>query len=494
MLLYELDKLVKSLSGSEKKHIQLHSEQLKGDKDYIVLYQLMLDEKNSDTTSWQQQFKELHPSKSLENTAAYLYKIVTDLLVEIRIDQDTWYQQYHHLMKARLCFERSIPSRAFKELRKASKLAAANQHHAVSYQAARMELTALADLGFPGLDEQQLVDKQMKAKRTLQSLRQIQEHYSLYELLSHRFTKGKVNKNAQQSKQVNDLILSELSLSTRGSQYQFEPQRLHLLFQSFFFIHTGEYHSALRIFDELTKLIEANESMWDYPPYDYLSALDGILDSLRSIGYYQEMASFIDKTITLSEHPYPEHFKSLALLTANVYQLNRFVGQGESSKAKQFIESLKHNNFHPGNLKGHEKQLELLYFQGLVHFLLDQWHQAKSYLSQLQLTNNPNTTFPVYRVGRLLHILLCYELDDLDYLDYEIRSHKRAFSKRGKAYKTEKLLFNIIMTDPKRRGNAWKAKKRIEIEKKLREIKSDKRELDVLKFFDFGQWALKKHA
>src|SRR5690606_33030143 len=491
MLFHELEKLVKSLSAAEKKLFQQHSAQPKGDKDYIALYQQIAGQASApDTAPWQEQFRKAYPSKSLENTAAYLYKVLTDLLVQVRIEQDTWYQQYQCLLKARLCFERSIPTRAFKELKKASKLAAASQHHPVAYQAARMELTALADLGFPGLSEQHLVDKQMKAKHTLQSLRQIHEHYSLYELLSHRLTKGKRPEDSKQDKQVNDLILSELSLSTRGSQHQFEPQKLHLLFQSFFFIHSGEYRSALRIFNELTKLIEANEPMWDFPPYDYLSALDGILDSLRSIGYYHEMAPFIDRLSALSERAYPEHFKNVALLTTKVYRLNMLLGTKQYERAAEYLINSSSNGGVQKNVDGHEKQLEYYFFQALTHFLLQQRAKAKKHLNLLINAAKQTPQHLAYRAGRLLHILLSYEVDDMDYVEYEIRSYKRAFSKQGKSYKTEKMLFNIIATDPKRRGNAWKAMARKKITLKLKEIASDKRELQLGKFAVFGQWAL----
>src|SRR5690606_33025920 len=152
--------------------------------------------------------------------------------------------------------------------------------------------------------------------------------YSLYELLSLRLIKGGRKDNTEQNEQITDLVLSELALSTRGSQHQFEPRKLHLLFQSFFFIHTGDYRSALHIFNELTQLIEANESMWDYPPYDYLSALEGILDSLRSIGYYREMEGFVHKLSLLAERPYPEHFRNVATLTTAVYRLNMLLGAG----------------------------------------------------------------------------------------------------------------------------------------------------------------------
>src|SRR5690606_5449550 len=145
--------------------------------------------------------------------------------------------------------------------------------------------------GFNNLSEQELVDKQMKAKNTLQTLRKIHEHYSLFELLSFRL-RYPISKGESSTK-LNDLILSELSLITRGSQHQFESKKLHLLFQSFYFMHTNENRSALKIFKELNELIESNETLWDYPPYDYLSALDGILDNLRSIQQYKEMDYFI---------------------------------------------------------------------------------------------------------------------------------------------------------------------------------------------------------
>ncbi|WP_262250131.1 hypothetical protein [Parapedobacter soli] len=492
MLIFELEKLILSLSAAEKKHFQLHCSKLKGPKDYLLLYDLAANY-HGDGKSWEQRFREAYPSKSFENTASYLYKVLTDVLIQIRIEQDNWYTQRHQLMKARLCFERSMPNRAHKALQKAYKLASESEDYTVAYQASRMELTALADMGFPMTSEQQLVDRQMKAKHTLQSLRQLHEHYSLYELLSYRLTKGVLAVDGKSDKKINDLILSELSLTTRGSQHQFEPQKLHLLFQSFFFIHTGEYRSALRIFNELNRLIESNEPMWDYPPYDYLSALDGILDSLRSIGYYPEMELFIDKAASLSKRPYPDHFTNLAMLTVNTYRLNMLLGMGSIDEAAQLLNGLGGKVDDHTPIEGHEKQLEYDYFEGLTHFRAQQWNKANKCINRLLTAERQYTQLAVFRAARLLHILIGYEQDDLDYLDYEIRSYKRVFSKFGKAFKTEKLVFNTIAADPKRRGNAWKEAAREKIALKRLAIQSEKREMQLLKYFDFGGWVMEKH-
>lgn len=489
MISIEVEKLILSMSGAERKYFHLHATQLQGSKDYLLLYEMALSRNNRAQKSWEERFKEKYPEKSFDNTANYLYKIITDVLVQIRIEQDTWFMQYQCLMKARVCFERSITGRANKELQKAKKLATGNQNHLVKYQAMRMELTELSDNKFPNTSEQQLIDMQMKAKHTLQSLRQLHEHYSLYELLSHRMTQGSLKRQEKQDKKINDLILSELSLSTRGSHDQFEPQKLHLLFQSFFFIHTGEYRSALRIFNELNTFIAANETMWDYPPYDYLSALDGILDSLRSIGYYEEMDKFIKKIQLLAERSYPEHFKSLAQLTADVYLLNRSVGTNDLEKAFTWIETFKNDRSHTITTQIHEKTLEIVFFTSLAYFLKQEWNIAQKYIHQLLgNTNQQTSSLSVYRAIRLLQILIAYERNDLSYLEYEIRSYKRMFSKFGKAYKSEKLIFNTITTEPRRRGNAWKATAWKKIGGRISEILSEKNEIQLLKFYNFCEW------
>lgn len=486
---YELEKLVQSLSAAEKKNFRLSCNGMGGAKDYLLLFDMISGKNGTHEGSLAEQFRSAYPGKSFENTSAYLFKLLTDLLVQLRVEQDDWYRQYHSLMKARLCFERSIPISGQKELRKANRLATANQHHAVAYESARMELGLLADMGFPNLTEQQLVDKQMKAKATLQSLRQIHEHYSLYELLSLRLSEGNLTVGGNKDdKKVNDLILSELSLTTRGSQHQFELQKLHLLFQSFFFIHTGEYQSALNIFKNLNHLIASHERMWDYPPYDYLSALDGILDSLRSIRYHAEMGHFIDKLEKLSRRPYPDHFKNLAQLTVQAYRLNMLTGLGDIPAALKFHDTLKNEHLHMENAGIHEKQLELLYFSGLAYFMANQWKKARKFTAQFFHLGRQIRQLHVYRAGRLMHILACYELDDMEYLEYEIRSYKRAFGKWGKLFKIEKLVFAVINADPKRRGNAWKKDTWKKIRPRTDEIRSDKQELQLLKFYDYCRW------
>jgi len=415
------------------------------------------------------------------------------LLLQVRVDQDKWFAGHYGLMKARLCFERSLPQQALKELKKTQKIAEENQDHLVNYLAARMKLTQLADTSFPGLGEQELITLQMQSKQSLINLRQIHEHYSLYELLSHRLTYSSGILSEKDKKKVNDLVLSELSLITRRGKHDFEPKKLHLLFQSFFFMHTGEYKSALKVFKELNALIQNNETMWNYPPYDYLSALDGILDSLRNVAYFSEMDYFIEKMARLAERNYPEHFNSAATQTVYLYRLNMLVGKGQNLEAIQFFDTIKPYLNQKDCIANYEKHIEILFFTGIAFFNTGQYQKANKLIGYAIDSGKNINGLELNKACRLLHIIIHLELDNIDYLNYEIRAYKRTFSKHSKSLLIEKLIFNLIAIDPKRSSLVKKKVLWKKVELQTAAVLADKYEQQLLKYFNFCQWIEQKY-
>lgn len=491
MLKHDLEKLIYSLSSAEKKLFRRISVSDHTEKDYMLLFELFY--KTKDENPIEVVFKKKYPGKSFDNTAAYLFKTLTNTLVQLRIDQDKWFYRNHCLMKAQLCFERSIPEMGLKELKKAQKLADESQDQLMYYAATRMELSQISETGFPDMTEQDLVNMQMKVKHSLQTLRQVHEHYSLYELLNYRFSLQGIIPEGRDSKKLNDLILSELSLSTRGSQHQFESKKLHLLFQSFFFIRIGEYAPALNIFKELNKLIELNPHLWTYPPYDYLSALEGILDSLRTIGYYHEMDYFLEKAKALAFNNYPEHFTAMARQSLFLYTLNMLIGKQLYQDAAQFFRKIKSDLPGFDYSINNEKHLELLFFSALTFFLNKDMQKANHYIG-IGIAADKNNAKPlIYRASRLLRILIHLELDNMDYLQYEIRAHKRLFGKQGKSFDTEKLLFNLIVADPKRSSPAKMRQLGKKYLPRLESLKLDKHEQQILKHFNFCDWLKEKY-
>lgn len=484
MIYQDLEKLIYSLSTTEKRQFHSYANQLKSDKYYLKLFDLILDAKFDCKLSWEDSFKQEYREVSLESVANYLFKVLSDVLVQMRIDQNVWYQQMHGLMKAKLCFERSLEFRGLKELNAVYKKANKSENYINSYLAIRMELDSMHTRDQMNLDEKYLIDRQMEAKSKLQAVNEIQEHYSLFELLNVR-----LSKKANVSMESSDLIFSELNLVFNKKVPRFETKKLHLMFQSFYFIHKSQYEAALKVFEELSALFETSSFLWNSPPYDYLSTLDGMLNSLRSTSQFDRMQEFINKIDDLLQDDYTAHFLNIALVVSKVYQLNFYVMTGALDKAKDMID-LNGKGFY-AYIVDQRLKVEYYYFVALNYFLLRDFIKAKRVL--IELFNNSYTQGSLisYRAAKLLFIMTIYETDDSSFLESEIRAYKRMFQKVHKMYKIEKFVFKILRFEPKRRGNAWKRSNLISSQLQLNEIVRSNTDMSLIKYFDYSLWISK---
>ena len=493
MIKNDIISLVKSLTTSEKRSFKLFCKKQSGSKDYMNLFKII---ERSDLVDNPEdivlKFKKSNPRKSFDNTAQYLLKQVTGSLIQIATTNNPQFQQYFAIMRSKMLLDRSISQEGIKELKKAQKLASNLQNPLLLFHTFRQELEYLSKMGFPGMTEDNLIEMQMKAKKNLRQLHQIQEHYSLFELLRFRLIYSGRSLSEEDKMKLNDLVTSELGVISRGIQHNFESNKIHLLFQAFFLIHIGRYKSSLQSFKELNELFESNESQWNFPPYDYLYTLEGILDNLRSIKYYDEMDFFIEQIKKLLKKNYPEHFETVAWQTIYIFKMNLFINKGDPSKAIKFSESIptahiKNNG--SGNL---EKHVELLFHIAVALFHLEYFQKASKKLVIIKALGKVKINSGIQRASWLMHILLHYELDDLLYLDYEIRSYKRTFKKTGKILEIERLVFKIIKHDPKRKKVKENLKLWDKIQAHTMEIDRSSYERQILKYYDFNFWIRNK--
>lgn len=481
-------RLVKSLSKSEKRRFKLYTRKHEGDKDYLTLFDLIDQHDMITTDLLQEQFSRFHTGVSVDNAARYLLKLLTDCLIQSRTGEDDLFQLLHGIMRVNILKERNLPEEAYKELKKLKQTAVASSEQYIEYLLCRYELNYLTEFNFPGVTENKLVELQMKARNAIKDIRNTHEHYSLYELLRYRLLHTGKAISEEEKKHLNDLLLSEMSIVNAKTKNTLESRKLHLLFQSSFFTNIGDYTSALKTFYQLNGLFEKNKILWHHPPLDYHSALDGILDSLRTTGRYTEMSFYVQKLELLEDKSYPEYFLFMVRKTVMIYQLVWLMGTDQLDAAIRFIE-----DSDPGLLKAYgqvdeERQCELFFCFGLVYFKGGHFKKAQKYINEIVLIGKTSYQSVIYRVSRLLSILIHYEANNLDYLDYEIRSFKRAFQYSGVKLKVENMIFKTIkacpkLNSPQKNGLLWE-----KISPVLEAIEKDKFEMQLQKHFDFSGW------
>lgn len=485
-------KLVKSLSSAEKRHFKLHSRKQSGEKDYLDLFDLIDEMEVPDMLSIRERFQKLHPKSTLDNASRYLLKVLTDCLIQSKMDKDVLFQSLHGIMRVRVLQERSLPKEGYKLLKKIRESASNAQQHFIEYITYRYELNYLSDLGFSNLSDDALVQTQMKARRVLKTVASIQDHYSLFETLKYRVIHSGQVLSDEERKRLTDLLLSELVLVADKTKNSFTAQKLHLLFQSFFFTNTGDYQSALKVFYELNTLFENNQHILDNPPLDYLSSLNGILDSLHVLGNFDEINFYIDKLKNLDKQDYPEHFRYLVRKTEAIYRLVILVGKNKFKTAKDYIESLESGLLSSYSMVNEEKQWELYFYCSLTYFCNNDLKKAHVFIRELMWDNKPHYQLLICKAIRLLNIIIHYEKGDRDYLEYEIRSYKRFFQQHGKLLKSEILFLKIVEHSFNYKSKLSVNSRYKKLLNELAALSEDRYEKQLLKYFNFVDWAFKK--
>lgn len=484
--LSSLISLIHSLTKSERKKVSSFLNLDKNTADYAILYKV-IDEKSTDN---QQQiradFIKLRPNAAFNTAINYLFDTLLLILNQLRISQDSYYALFNLLMNARVLYEKSLYHECFLLLTKIQNEAVKYENFTILLIAQKMELDYLLSLDFPDTTEQELLNKQYKINETLKKIRKINEHASLYELLKHRILhKGPVRSN-KQKQEMNDLVVSEMSIVSSSGFENFEIQKNHKLFQSNYLINVGDYKSALNSYYELNNIFEQNMHLLSNPPMYYLNTIEGVLESLRTIRNYEGMTYFINQLNKLETTSV--HFKFQIDCVIFLYSLLPIIDSGKFAEAIKMIDKYKESIIDKTNLLSTEKQIQILLYTAIVYLGTGEPNKARKIITRITQSERKVFSLPLFRTIRLVNLMVLYEQKEFDYMDFEIRSVKREIQNNEKSYQLEQIILKFLSKTPEELTE----QKRLLLWQKLKpqidELQNNKFEMQLLHVFNFIAW------
>ena len=178
--------LIYSLSKSEKKHFSLQVIKDKEEKDYLVIYDIIIKSKQPNGNIVKEEFYRRNPNGSFEVSIQYLYEKLTDTLLTLRKKKDIYYDLLNDLCKARMLYERSLFEECFEMLSNTIKQAQFYENNEILTIALKLELEYLLRLNFPNMTEQELFHKHFIQNETLKKIRKITEQSSFRDHFAQR--------------------------------------------------------------------------------------------------------------------------------------------------------------------------------------------------------------------------------------------------------------------------------------------------------------------
>lgn len=476
--------IISSLSKAEKRGFKLFCGAQKGEKSYLALFDIIDEQTSAGLKKIQEQFSEASSQKSLETAAGYLYKLLLNFLVQSRSEKHIQTKIFNHIEKSSLLFERKLFEEAAEELAVAKELATSYEDDVMQMLISRMEMRHLSNLEFPSLPEKELVGKQMKLLNTMKYSRTINQHNFLLDVLNHRLLYKRFSTSEERKKELSDLVLSELNLISSTSYSGFQAEKIHLLFQSAYYLEIGNYTSAVRNYKRLIDLFDENFHLIQNPPIYYLNAIDGVLNSLLTMGIYGEMPHFIDTLHTLNESEYPTDFLLKVSWLEYYYQMMVILHTGECEQiavvqalfADKLLAKIAYLPL--------DTQLQFHLLSTLLLLSENKVKEAQKCIKPVFSNGKIFQRLPLFKMVRIVNLLIQAELGNGDFVDSEVAALKRNATTE-KLTKTERLLFKFVQSYPmphyqKARERLWSY-----YQPKINQIKEDKREKRVLKRFDF---------
>lgn len=474
--------LVRSMTKAEKRFFRLHSNIQKGDKLYMKLFALI--EACSSVEEATARFAEETGGSCFEMAAKHLYKMLVEALTHLRGRHDIRSRIFARLSEADILYRCGLVQAAIAELALAKKTARQHEEYALLLQIRQLELRYMGQDGFTQLSEKSLIEKQMKINRTLSHLRYAAQHMQLYEILKYRSLRQTGSRSERQRQRLDDLVLSELNIIANNSYSGFEVDKLHQLFQSAYFLQTGNCKVAIRAYLRLLELFDENPGRMLNPPTYYLDAISGMLDTLQLAGLHAEMPLFIERLRRLAEGEYTTEFTLGVSARVFLYEFSRCIGLGDIGAAQALYEASEAALFRRLSAISLDLRLLLSFDVFVLHFIQGRLREARKAMAGILGMGQALSHFPAYRVVRLSNLLLQAESGHFDYIENEIKSVRRSapFEKNT----SEKLIFRFVRSCPltrERRVRLWQ-RMRSEIEA----VDTDPYERPLLKHFDFMAW------
>ncbi|OFX61652.1 MAG: hypothetical protein A2066_16485 [Bacteroidetes bacterium GWB2_41_8] len=477
--------LMNSMDRAEKRYFDLHSQPYEGDKDYRLLYRIV-QKMNYDADSVKAEFSRLKPKSSFEITCNHLYQNLLEKLSAKDSESELEFQILKAYQQARFLYKRNLCNESLQLIRKFKKTALEYEFFSYFLLFAKLEIRIYNQLEFDSIDEDELVRKQSKIESVSRQQRAIENLTGLYNLISLRQIKqGPVRNEAEKTK-LNDLAFNELQAISGQNKDSFEAQKLHLLFQSAYFMKTANPKSSLKVYYELNQLFENNRKLWGNPPFFYINHIRGILNNLRWFGNYAEMPYFIDKLKNLlSEFPAAQ---------ATILPLIFIFENRMLTDQKLFTEALAHLHAIQDKLTEIDTNLtfatkaEIALQTAVVLIWTQNYKQALKAVRPILNAGKPFSQLPQTKPVRFINILIHCELKDFDYLESEIRSIERELKKRGKPLKSEEIILKSVLIALKETDTKRRTKKLLVQKETLQYLKNNPFERQLLNAFDFIEW------
>jgi len=485
----ELFELIKSLTKSEKRFFKLSSSLQTGEKNYLKIFDAIEKQTVYDEHALKDQFKNETFVNHFPSEKNHLYKLILKSLRNYHSDNSINSILKQEIKNVEILYKKALFKECNKFLVRAKKQAIENEKFYFLFELISWEKLLLEEAFEDGQFNKDLDVLIQEEHDVIAKLQNLAEYHVLYSKINYVFRSEGFSRSAEDIQIVNE-IESHPLIKGKNTALSKRAATICYYTQGFCSMANSRTDVALEKFERVRTILDERPKLKADLAKRYLKALSRIISCHIDNQMYLKAAEEIAQLKDISDK---KGFKNIDI-KINIFrvctlsELQLLTRQGKFNDAIEIVQSAVGKlETLEGRLRK-EQLLELYFNIAYSYFGIGEHNKALFWINKV-LNDNENTLRKdLFSYARLFNLVIHYELQNYDLLEYITKSTQRYLARRQRDYDLEKMVIEHLR-------KLIRNSKSKDISTKYEDFKADLDKIIlqpensiVLKYFDFNSW------
>lgn len=489
----ELFKLIKSLSKSEKRFFKLTSSLQTGEKNYLKIFDYIDKQAVYDEEALKKEFKGEIFIKHFPSEKNHLYKLILKSLRSFYSEQSISSLLKQEIKNIEILFSKALYKECEKFVSRAKKLAEPYEKFYYWYELIAWQKKLLEEAYEEGEFSTNLDELVEEEEMVVAKLRNLAEYQVIYSKVNLIFRSGGFTRNNEEQKIVESIADYHL-IKGKNTAISTKATSICYYIKGLCAATNRDYESSFQFFNRTKEILNQNPLIKEDSPQRYVMTLFHLLRCYIDNKDFENAIKLVNEIRQLSTQKGFNTMDISVRIFTNTYnqELHMLHVMGEMEKSVALLEEIESEKKTYEDKISKEQEVSFLYNQAYSYFGIGNYKKSLSFINEVLNDNEQNLRQDIYGFSRLLNLILHYELENYDFLEYAIKSTSRYLSKTNRNYQIESVFIKYIRKVSKVADAPAKLKIFKEMQVEVEALLNIHQERVILEFFDVSAWIYSK--
>lgn len=483
------------MSKSEKRFFKMFSAIQSGEKNYLKIFDYIEKQYDYNEEELKEHFKHETFIRHLPSEKNHLYKTILKSMRSYFAEQSVSSILKQEIRNIEILYNKALYKECRKFLKRAKSIAKDYEKFYYWYELIAWERRLVEEayeFGDFDVDLNKLIDEE---SLVIDKLRNLAEYQVLYSKINYIFRSGVFSKNNEERAQV-DAIANNHLIKGKNTAISTSASSICYYIKGICAATNRNYEDSYTFFNRTKEILDNHPKLRAETGKRYVLTLYHLVKCYLHDRNYTMVQKVLNTISDLSnEKGFDSIDMRVRIFSIHLNEtLNLFSMNGEFQQAVAFIEEKELEISEYGDKISKEQILKYLFNSAYAYFGAGDYKMALRKINEILNDNETKLRQDIFGFARLLNLLVHVELENFDFLEYELKSTKRFLSKTERDYLIESFIIKMIRKVSKCTSYTEKLDVFEVLQPELNELLSDHNERVVLEYFDLAAWVYAKRV